>query len=183
LCLEWLDSIFESILDEEPNHVGAILGKGKVLAEKGNFYEAIPYFVKARQIEPENEIARFNLEISQKQLVYAIVEGSIEIQLRDSNGFLVALFKTNEVFVLDHEVAKNLVNTWDVKKIISRGEQQFEKRQLEIEEIITRNTVRGRTGILFPQHHTMLIYGTHWGYPIEDGDHLTVLYTIVKPIE
>ena len=88
---EEADSIFKSILDEEPNHVGTIIGKGKVFAEQGNFYEAIPYFVKARQIEPENEIAKLNLEISPKQLVYAKVEGSIEIQLRDSNGFLVAL--------------------------------------------------------------------------------------------
>ncbi|WP_268542157.1 tetratricopeptide repeat protein [Candidatus Nitrosotenuis cloacae] len=53
-------ALFSQVLQEDPNHVGALIRQGNILGKLGRYNEAITSYDSALRIEPENALAQVN---------------------------------------------------------------------------------------------------------------------------
>ena len=176
-------SYFDSVLQIHPNDTAALVNKGNALARLGNPYTAMHYFDEALKIDPGNHLARSNLNIARSELDYYDIDGFVEVQVRDSQGHLVAFLKTSGLRVLNHTFAQNFVDHWPTKGVITRDGKTFEIIQFNATETIPSDTVYGQTRVIHRENPSAaVVFYSNWGYPLEKGDRVTAVYTIFKPL-
>ena len=115
---------------------------------------------------------------------YQSIDGFMEIIVRDSQGSLVAYLKTDDLELLDYEVAKNMVNDWPVKKIIRNG-QEVEVHQNIFSRIIEDENPRNVSGdniySYISDTKVLLLSSHHNGFNVENGDEVTNIHTVFRP--
>jgi len=175
---------FDRILEINASHVGALSNKGSILAQLGNPYEALLYYDKVLKIEPDNKIISRNVFLAQNQLKYNYVEGSVEVQFRDSEGHLVGFMKkSGGLKVLNHISTPRILDQWPLKEVITRGDKTFEVRQLSFTQSIDDDRVWGMARVVTSENiQAPLVYHYTWGLPIEKGDKVTMVFTMFRPL-
>jgi hypothetical protein len=114
------------------------------------------------------------------------VEGYAEIQIRDSNGFLVSFVKTNpgQMRILEHPEVENRIQQWEIVDTFSRGDKNFEVRKFTHSQRIPTDSVWGNTGFTSSLNpYYFVVSAAHWGYPVAFGDTIIVTWTITLPAE
>ena len=176
---------FDQVLENNPNNTHSLIAKGNLLAQQGRYLEAHGFFFKAFNIDTSDQIARNNINLVLKHLKNIPIEGSVEIQIRDPNGFLVSFVKTNpgQLRMLDDDIIKNFIQTWEIKDTFTRDDKKFEVRQLVKHDSINSNSVWGNTGLLSDKNpYYMVLAAAHWGFPVGIGDTIISTYTVIVPV-
>jgi tetratricopeptide (TPR) repeat protein len=177
---------FDQILNEDSNIKPALIAKGNLLAENEYYLEGHAYLYKAFSLDTNDNVVRANLNRVNQILKPHLIEGHAEIQIRDSNGYLVSFVKTNpgQIQMLEHPSVYGTISTWNVMDTFTRDGKEFQTFQFTDTANVPTNSVWGNTGLSSPLNpYFMVISAAHWGYPVSIGDTLTVTWTVTLPSE
>ena len=179
-------SFFDQILEGEPNHVEALYNKGNTLSRLEKYNESISYFEQVLNLDPGKYIARLKLENSLLEVTsynYGFLDGVLEIIVHDSKGGLVAFLKTNQIKAIDHEIVKNLVDGWPTTKVINKNNQNFAIHQQEFVTVVEHDSIFGFHEIPFSKNVDFPLATTwHYQIPVERGDVVSYVYSILRPV-
>jgi len=174
----------ERALEIDPENIDALSNKAAVFVDQGEHYDAITIFHDLLKIDPDNEIAKDYLPKAKGGLGYGRVEGFAEFVLRNEEGQLITYFKSPYLAVLNHDLGLDYVDSFRVMGNIFVNNTHYEVLQKAYIGTYEQETVFART-VAFnaedPDIH--LMYSPNWGFPVEKGDTIDLLYTIYKPIE
>lgn len=182
---EYDDAILylDKALEFEPNHADALNNKAAIFIEQGNYYDALSIFQKVLKIDSTNELAKKYIPRINDNLGYEAFGGFTDVLVRDSEGQLIAYFKRPFVQVLNHELALNFVNEWDVSEKITLNGTDYEV--LHRAYYTDNSDLEGVFSSLYIENleeQLNLVRAPSWGIPIHPGDKITHLYTIFKKI-
>ena len=164
---------------------------GEILINLGATYvklnmpvDALMMFSKAMNVDPEMEkIASSNSNLIKDAINYQLLDGTLEILLHDSDNNLLGHIITQNVRVIDHEVTDWEIDTWPVKEIITKNDKKFEIRQRITSGIMDK----GYFGQTARQHELLPLVYTffthHNGALAVDGDKITYVYTVSRPVD
>jgi tetratricopeptide (TPR) repeat protein len=179
-------SIFDEILQRDPNHIEALYNKGNTLSNLGKHNEAIPYFEQVLKLEPKKYIAQLKLENSLSRISsyeFGFLDGVLEISVHDSQGNFIAFVRTTKIKAIEHEIIENIVDDWPVDKIINQNDQKFVIRQKEFPKIVEATTIYGFHEIPFSENVSLPLVSTwHYQIPVEKGDVVSYTYSIFRPV-
>ena len=113
------------------------------------------------------------------------VDGFLEIIVRDSNGRLISYLKTDNLHLSDLEIAKNFVDNWPIKKVITRNDGEFKVLQRVTTQDIDYGKAIGDTGIYLnlEEIKIWILMALHNQFLVEKGDTVTNIYTIFRPVD
>jgi len=173
----------ERALEIDPENIDALSNKAAVFVDQEQHYDAITIFHDLLKIDPDNEIAKEYLPKAKVGLGYAKVEGFAEFILRNEQGQLITYFKSPYLAVLNHDLGLDYINSFRVIGNIFVNNTHYDVLQKAYFGMYERETVFASTmpyNKADPDLH--LMYSPNWGFPVEKGDTLDLLYTIYKPI-
>ncbi len=88
--------------------------------------------------------------------------------------------------ILNHAIGKNLIDEWPVTKVITRNGQDYEVLQYEKSKSVKFKHYSGGAnhyGIKYPYVEKMwIIYANYWQYRVNEGDTVTFVYTLFRPL-
>jgi len=110
----------------------------------------------------------------------SFLEGTLQIQLRDSDGKLVAYYEPARMWVVDSKLIHEFLDTKENKSIISKDGRNFEVIMWE-----QSRSYRGgelETAFGFYQDGNIVLIDFSDGFFAEPGDTSFQFWTIVRPV-
>jgi len=180
-------SYFDKSLAIEPDNPDTLFKKGDAYRAMRNYDLAFSYFYKVLQMDPNNFLAMNKIKIAHSYLNFTDFDGFIETIIRDKHGNLVAHLKINEVQILNHDLAKNMINDWNLTKKIKRDGTDFQVFQHERIVDETHRTYHGGStyyGTYLSQNtrEVSLIRADYWFYQVDEGDQTSIVITAFQPV-
>jgi len=175
---------FDKALEINPDYVDALINKSTSLIELRKYHDAFTPLNNVMRIDPGNEKATAYLLFIKFRLDYISVDGFMEIQVYNSQGFLVTHFVTRDLYILNNTITENAINAFPVKKIFNRDGQEYEFLQKRGVINEKEGSTPGRTGFSFGYNtEVMLAYATHYQFVVEAGDVVVYYTNIFRPVE
>ena len=180
---------FDKILEMESTDVATLGNKGVALINLERHEEAIENFDKILEIEPGNLSAIKNRSIAFKKLGFIPIVDSkylahLQIQVHNSHGTLVSVTESKTISTLPHPLTDDFLNARPIKEIVEIDNKVYEKREIEIVAAVHENAFIGTTKLpdkKFDGSVTVFTAMSH-AYTIESGDAITVVWTILRPV-
>jgi len=176
-------ALFDTILEQNPNNVDALNHKGALLIHLEQYQDAFTTYNEVTTIDPENEVAIAGLQFIEYRLDYKRLDGFMEIQLYNSQGYLVTHFRSKHLALLNNPLAENAINELPITKKINRNGQDYQVLQIRSAFVEPQDDTPGRTGITFGNTGVMFLFAFHYQFVIEEGDLLVYTITIFRPVE
>ena len=177
---------FEQILIIEPNNIDALYYKGNTLSQTGKFDEAIPFYEKVLALDPHKFIAQLKLQEALLKVTsyrFNFLEGVVEITVHDSHGGLVAYLRATEIKALKHRIVEDLVDSWPTTKLVNQNGKSFTVHQKEFVKVVDYDTIFGFHEIPYSDKIDFPLTSTwHYQIPIEKGDEIRYVYSILRPV-
>ena len=176
-------SYIDKALEINPNDGDALIKKGDTYRLQENYRDALIYFHKALEVEPENFLADNKFRLIHGTLIFKKFDGFVETTVHDSQGNLVSHLKINKVFILDHPLAENIINEWNVTKTINRNGTNYEVRQYETSRTEAIKIFHGGVSNYgIELHKKSMISVDYWFYLVDEGDISRSVITAFTPI-
>jgi len=176
----------ERVLESDPDNVDALFLKGLVLSDQGSHNEAFSYYDQVLQKNSEHIVAKENVKLVAQTLGYKKLDGFLDVKIHDLLGKLVGHLRINDLQVLNQTIGNNLIEEWPVTKVITRNGQDYEVLQYEKSKSVKINHYSGGAshyGIKYPYaEKTWIVYANYWMYRALEGDTVTFVYTVFKPL-
>ena len=175
---------FDKALEINPNDVHVLNSKGWALNLMENYYEAKIIFDKILYGIPNFLPAQIG-QLHAIGNMYKYVDGTLEITIHNQQGQLVGYLLTPNLKILDHDIAKEEIDKWEVIDTISRNGQNFKVLQREYSFTVPSDEIQhiNKLSLSVPEGKTSLIFGIHNGILLQKYDLVTLVFTIVRPIE
>ena len=174
---------------ESQDDVDTLFKKGLEATIKQKYDEAIQYFDKVLEIDPNNAIALSNKKIVlNRDVSYSVTQENkdklsifVQIQIRNSVGQLVGYIESDRIRIPDLELIGIILDTTTVgKPTFTQNGQNFVRNEISSTgEYDGDDTVISKTGYI--QGNTWLFYADHDGYPLVRGDQTITLWTVIRP--
>jgi len=110
----------------------------------------------------------------------SLVEISLQIQLRDSDGLLVAYYEPTRIWILDIALVHEYLDTIENKSIISKDGKNFEVITWEQSE--SYRGVELETAFGFFKDGDIVVIAYSDGYLTEPGDTTSKFWKVVRPV-
>jgi len=179
-------SQFDQILKIDPNNIDALYHKGNTLSKTGKFKEAIPFYEKVLALDPHKFIAQLKLQEALLEVTsyrFGFLDGMLEVTVHDSHGGLVAYLRTTEIKALKHKIVEDLVDSWPTTKMINQNGKSFAVHQQEFVRVADYDTIFGFHEIPYSEEVDFPLASTwHYQIPIEKGDVVSYVYSILRPV-
>ena len=179
-------SQFDQILIIDPNNIDALYYKGNTLSQTGKFDEAIPFYEKVLALDPHKFIAQLKLQEALLKVTsyrFNFLEGVVEITVHDSHGGLVAYLRATEIKALKHRIVEDLVDSWPTTKLVNQNGKSFTVHQKEFVKVVDYDTIFGFHEIPYSDKIDFPLTSTwHYQIPIEKGDEIRYVYSILRPV-
>ena len=179
-------SQFDQILKTDPNNVDALYYKGNTFSQTGKFNEAIPFYEKVLNLDPHKFIAQLKLQealLNVTSYRFGFLHGVVEITVHDSRGGLVAYLRTTEIKALKHKIVEDLIDSWPTTRMINQNGKSFAVHQQEFVKVAGYDTIFGIHEIPFSDKVDFPLVSTwHYQIPIEQGDVVRYVYSILRPV-
>jgi tetratricopeptide (TPR) repeat protein len=179
-------SQFNKILKIDPENVDALYNKANTLSKTGKFRQAIPLYQQVLKLDPHKFIAQVKLEEALLKVTkyrYGFLDGTLEIIVHDSHGGLVGYLSTTKIKALQHQIVEDLVDSWPVIKTINRDNQNFAVHQKEFVTVVNSDTIFGFHEIPFSDKVDLPLATTwHYQIPVEQGDVVSYVYSVFRPV-
>lgn len=177
---------FDQILKIDPENVDALYYKGNTLSKTDKFNEAIPFYEKVLNLDPHKFIAQLKLQEALLEVTsyrFNFLEGVVEITVHDSRGGLVAYLRATEIKALKHRIVEDMVDSWPITKLINKNEKSFAVYQKEFVRVADYDSVFGLHEIPYSDKIDFPLTSTwHYQIPIEKGDVVSYVYSILRPV-
>src|SRR3990172_2178894 len=176
-------SYIDRALEIEPNDPDILFSKADALREQKKYDQAFTYFHKVLEIQPDNFLAQNKFKIVYNLLNFTKQDGNIEITIHNSQGYIISHLKINKFTVLDHELFENMVNQWNVTKIINRNGTDYEVHQYEtVKDEFFRTFHGGVSSYGLKLHKEDLVRSDYWFYEVDAGDTIRSVFNIFTPV-
>jgi len=175
----------ERVLEIEPNNADALFLKGLVLSDQGRYHEALSHYDQVLQINPKHLVAEENVKVVLKTIGHKKFDGFLDVKIHDLQDKLVGHLRINNLTILNHTIGKNLIDEWPVTKVITRNGQDFEVLQHEKRKSVKVDLYSGGAahyGIKYPYSEVWIVYANYWMYRVHEGDTVTFVYTLFRPL-
>src|SRR3972149_1419534 len=181
----YLDKLLE--LESDPTNVDVLYKKGSALINEENYKDALSNFYEALKIDPNHFQSEIKLKITSQNFTYPALDGFVEAEVHDSNGYLVANIKVRNLTYLNHEIVDKIIDEWPVINIVNRDGKNYEVRQIKEDLQVTGRHIYGGAhhyGIYFPEKNSDfgIMHASYWQYLVNDGDSITLTRTVFRPI-
>ena len=110
----------------------------------------------------------------------SLVEISLQIQLRDSDGLLVAYYEPTRIWILDIALVHEYLDTKENKSIISKDGRNFEVITWEQSESYRGDELETAFGFFKDGDIAVIAYSD--GYLTEPGDTSSKFWKVVRPV-
>jgi len=110
----------------------------------------------------------------------SFVEGYLQVQLRDSDGRLVAYYEPNRMWIVDSKLVHEYLDTKENKSIISKDGRNFEVIMWEQSESYRGGELEMAYG--FYQDGDLALADYADGFLAEPDDSSSQFWTIVRPV-
>ncbi len=110
----------------------------------------------------------------------SFLEGNLQIQLRDSDGKLVAYYEPARMWVVDSKLIHEFLDTKENKSIISKDGRNFEVIMWEQSESYRGGELETAFG--FSKDGNLALVDFSDGFFAEPGDTSSQFWTIVRPV-
>ncbi|MEX0656423.1 MAG: tetratricopeptide repeat protein [Nitrosopumilaceae archaeon] len=178
-------SQFNKILKTDPDNIDALYNKANTLSKTGKFRQAIPLYEQVLKLDPHKIIAQLKIEEALLKVTnyrYGVLDGILEIIVRDSHGGLVGYLSTTKIKALKHQIVEDLVDSWPVIKTVNRDNHNFALHQKEFVTAVDVDTIFGFHEIPFSDKVNLPLATTwHYQIPVEKGDVVSYVYSIFRP--
>ncbi len=176
----------ERVLEIDPDNVDALFLKGLVLSDQGSYHEAFSYYDQVLQINPKHIVAEQNVKYVLKAIGGKKLDGFLDVKIHDMQGKLVGHLRINNLIILNHTIGNNLIDKWPVTKVITRSGQDFEVLQHKKSKSVKVDLYTGGAshfGFIYPYaEQVWIIYANYWQYRVHEGDTVTFVYTVFRPL-
>jgi len=108
----------------------------------------------------------------------SFVEISLQIQLRDSDGLLVAYYEPTRIWIVDSKLAHEFLDEKENKSIISKDGRNLEVITWEQSESYKGGELETAFGV-YKERLALVVFVS--GYLTEPGDSSTVSWKVVRP--
>jgi tetratricopeptide (TPR) repeat protein len=182
-------SIFDIILDSDPNNVGAHINKGVALVELGSYDEAIVSFDKVLHIDQKNEKALKNRNTTFKKIGLIPYAGSeylshVQIQVRNAQGSLISVTETDAMKFLPHPLTDEYLDLIPVKETVSTNGKTYEKREIKTFFTPSEDTFISSTRLVSDKFGDSIVvfFTLNHAYTVEHGDNVTAFWTVLRAV-
>jgi len=182
-------SIFDTILDSDPNNVGTLINKGAALVEIGNYEEAIVSFDKVLDIDQKNEKALKNRNTAFKKIGLIPYAGSeylshVQIQVRNAQGSLVSVTEADAIKFLPHLLTDEYLDSIPVKETVSINGKTYEKREIMTFLTPSEDTFISSTRLASDKFGDAIVvfFTLNHAYTVERGDNVTAFWTVLRAV-
>ena len=182
-------SIFDTILDSDPNNVGVLINKGAALVELGSYDEAIVSFDKVLQIDQKNEKALKNRNTAFKKIGLIPYSGSeylshVQIQVRNAQGSLVSVTEADAIKFLPHLLTDEYLDSIPVKETVSINGKTYEKREIMTFFTASEDTFISSTRLASDKFGDAIVvfFTLNHAYTVERGDNVTAFWTVLRAV-
>ena len=182
-------SIFDIILESDPNNVGTLINKGAALVELGNYDEAIINFDKVLEIDQKNEKALKNRNTTFKKIGLIPYADSkylahVQIQVRNAQGSLVSVTEANAIEFLPHPLTDQFLDLIPVKETMSINGKTYEKKEIKITFTPDEDTFISSTRLVSEKFGDVIIvfFTLNHAYTVERGDNITAYWTVLRDV-
>ena len=110
----------------------------------------------------------------------SLIEVSLQIQLRDSDGQLVAYYEPTRIWIPDSKLAHEYLDTKDNKSIISKDGRNLEVIMWEQSESYRGGELETAFG--FSKGGDLAVIAFSDGYLTEPGDISSQFWKVVRPV-
>ncbi len=111
----------------------------------------------------------------------SLLEVSLQLQLRNSDGQLVTYIEPTTMYIANIEMVHEFLDTKENKKIIEKDGEMFEEIQYE-QTFRFSETKQIATFLMWYQNDSVLLF-RHDGYLTSPGDTLDVFWKITRTIQ
>ena len=172
----------------DPTNVDVLYKKGSALINEENYKDALSNFYEALKIDPNHFQSEIKLKITSQNFTYPALDGFVEAEVHDSNGYLVANIKVRNLTYLNHEIVDKIIDEWPVINIVNRDGKNYEVRQIKEDLQVTGRHIYGGAhhyGIYFPEKNSDfgIMHASYWQYLANNGDSITLTRTVFRPIQ
>ena len=175
-------SYFDKALQIDPDNMVYLKNKGAVLILQEKYYEASIIFEKVLTVIPDDPIALHHISNFASK-GFKPVDGMLEILVHNPQEKVVAYLKTTDIHLIDHPIAKETMDEWDVREIVTRDGQDYEVFQEVVRFIIEEEDSFSKMIWIDPDENQTIVFTKHHGFPVDKGDVVTLVFTIFSPIE
>jgi len=184
--IDQADELLNKALSINPDYSLALSLKSHILIEKGEISEASQYLQKL------TEMGKSTLMVD-SELKYKRVKGLMELKINDSHGNLVGYLQTSTIRVIQHQITDAFFGGWISEYETTLDGIKYKILQFEKTFPVSKKTWTGRTGIGISPENTevqslgfvfneWLVYASHQQFIVEEGDILTITFTVLQPI-
>jgi tetratricopeptide (TPR) repeat protein len=178
--------LIDAALAIDPKDINALFLKGRTLILQENYNDAFYYFDEVLDSNPNHIIAAENIKLIADILGYKKLDGFLDVKIHNSQGLLAGHLRVNNLKLLNHTNAENLVNEWPVTQIITRTGQEYEVLQYHVTKKAYMPKYNGGAvhfGIKYEHYDKVWdILSNYWMYRVQKGDTIDFVYTAFRPV-
>jgi len=188
--IDQADELLNKALSINPNYPLALSIKLSILLQKDEISDASQILQKLTEIQfPDiRKLIQEDFKVKYKR-----VKGLMEAKINDSHGNLVGYLQTSVIRVLQHQITDIFFDGWKSEFETTLDGIKYKIFQYEHTYTVSEKTWTGRTGIGISTENTdiqflklflaqWIVYASHQQFILEEGDVLTVTFTILRPI-
>jgi len=182
-------SIFDVILDSDPNNVGTLINKGATLVELGSYDEAIVSFDKVLQIDQKNEKALKNRNTAFKKIGLIPYTDSeylahVQIHVRNAQGSLVSVTEADAIKFLPHLLTDEYLDSIPVKETVSINGKTYEKREIRTFFTASEDTFISSTRLVSDKFGDAIVvfFVLNHAYTVEREDNVTAFWIVLRAV-
>jgi len=182
-------SIFNTILDSDPNNVVVQINKGAALIEIGNYDEAIVSFDKVLNVDQKNEKALINRNNALNKIgliPYADSEylSHVQIIVRNTQGSLLSVTEADAIKFLPHLLTDEYLDSIPVKETVSINGKLYEQREIKTFFTANEDTFISSTRLVSDKFGDSIVvfFTLNHAYTVERGDNVTAFWTVLRAV-
>jgi len=182
-------SIFDTMLESDPNNVGILINRGAALVELGSYDKAILSFDKVLQIDQNNEKALKNRNTAFEKIGLIPYSGSeylaqVQIQVRNAQGSLVSVTEADTIQFLPHQLTDEFLDLIPVKETVSINGKTYEKKEIKTGFTANEDTFISSTRLVSDKFGNSIVvfFTLNHAYTVERGDNITAYWTVLRAL-
>jgi len=177
--IDQAESYIDKALEIDDSYPFSLYNKGIFLVNQGNYYDAIPYFMKTLELDSDHKFAKEKLAFAvEKSVKKKLVDGVMELTVRNSDGTLVAHYQTTNFAMLGHEFIKDLIEKIFEKKTIIQNSHKVEVLHYNVTYIINNDPVYGIWWVPHPEFEFKVVAAKAPLVLLKQGDTVMADYYI-----